>query len=793
MIIRKLKMVNFRGFRDKTIEFYDKSIVLLSAANGIGKTTTIDAIEWCLTGEIGRLKTAFNNRSTNESDRRQNTNGILKHRDASNTSKVQVLLWIMDGENEIVFCREQKKDELNPDASKVTIDGNEDAANAFVKQYVGRSFYNFHFCDVQKSFSVQSTKRGDLESLFSEFITNYDDQKQIAESIDIFADDVDRYIEDKKKQKVSQELITSQEVQLEKAQQEANQVQYPNTIFYVGENLEVINLDRDALLGQKAELENCGYIVAKNEIQKLISNASLKNQLAIIKEIMTLLTAKGDSIREAVAVGLFDSNNIITALELNYEKLNKLKLTRSTIFQDIETVITYDSGRLIKNDFENSKENIKEKEKRAKDLSLEIDLLANNNKILKLLSTLSVNKELIVDYRNNVLVEHGNVRCPICGSDFFATIDEKLILKEADEYIQQNGEFVRIKENEKTDLLKDIESLYECLIEKAKKIVEKEKDVFEAKINVIKKLNDEMKPYFDAVRKIQVTRKEISIDNINNENMENLQKSIERQILSSLEEKKAIELYQKILTVLGYNFTDETLQQLYEKVNNLILQSYDVTDFSYELFVSKLNSIDSIITNRSLADLHAKLEEERTKNQKLDDEIIELQKLKVDAVKRAQKIKDIVGNLSKDEYQKIGPTLSKFYNKLIRIGDNDGINIVHENDGISLIDDKGKNIVNTLSNGQINVFLLAYFFAGINVRNEREKMKIFFIDDLTACMDDVNMLAFIDLLKYQIASKETIEQLFFVTCDNRISKLLKYKMSGHGIELRELVEPDFQQ
>lgn len=793
MIIRKLKMVNFRGFRDKTIEFYDKSIVLLSAANGIGKTTTIDAIEWCLTGEIGRLKTAFNNRSTNESDRRQNTNGILKHRDASNTSKVQVLLWIMDGENEIVFCREQKKDELNPDASKVTIDGNEDAANAFVKQYVGRSFYNFHFCDVQKSFSVQSTKRGDLESLFSEFITNYDDQKQIAESIDIFADDVDRYIEDKKKQKVSQELITSQEVQLEKAQQEANQVQYPNTIFYVGENLEVINLDRDALLGQKAELENCGYIVAKNEIQKLISNASLKNQLAIIKEIMTLLTAKGDSIREAVAVGLFDSNNIITALELNYEKLNKLKLTRSTIFQDIETVITYDSGRLIKNDFENSKENIKEKEKRAKDLSLEIDLLANNNKILKLLSTLSVNKELIVDYRNNVLVEHGNVRCPICGSDFFATIDEKLILKEADEYIQQNGEFVRIKENEKTDLLKDIESLYECLIEKAKKIVEKEKDVFEAKINAIKKLNDEMKPYFDAVRKIQVTRKEISIDNINNENMENLQKSIERQILSSLEEKKAIELYQKILTVLGYNFTDETLQQLYEKVNNLILQSYDVTDFSYELFVSKLNSIDSIITNRSLADLHAKLEEERTKNQKLDDEIIELQKLKVDAVKRAQKIKDIVGNLSKDEYQKIGPTLSKFYNKLIRIGDNDGINIVHENDGISLIDDKGKNIVNTLSNGQINVFLLAYFFAGINVRNEREKMKIFFIDDLTACMDDVNMLAFIDLLKYQIASKETIEQLFFVTCDNRISKLLKYKMSGHGIELRELVEPDFQQ
>ena len=72
-------------------------------------------------------------------------------------------------------------------------------------------------------------------------------------------------------------------------------------------------------------------------------------------------------------------------------------------------------------------------------------------------------------------------------------------------------------------------------------------------------------------------------------------------------------------------------------------------------------------------------------------------------------------------------------------------------------------------------------------------MKIFFIDDLTACMDDVNMLAFIDLLKYQISSKETIDQLFFVTCDSRISRLLKYKMNGHGIELKELLEADFKQ
>ena len=104
-MIRKIRMVNFRGFRNKTMDFKDKSVILLSAANGIGKTTTVDAIEWCLTGDIGRLKTAFDTRSTNETDRKMNTEGILKNRDAGTKESVKVELWLFDGEKEIVLCR----------------------------------------------------------------------------------------------------------------------------------------------------------------------------------------------------------------------------------------------------------------------------------------------------------------------------------------------------------------------------------------------------------------------------------------------------------------------------------------------------------------------------------------------------------------------------------------------------------------------------------------------------------------------------------------------------------------
>lgn len=65
--------------------------------------------------------------------------------------------------------------------------------------------------------------------------------------------------------------------------------------------------------------------------------------------------------------------------------------------------------------------------------------------MLELLSELSVKKEIVIKYRNNEVVEKGMVRCPICGSDKFTTMDKELILKEADDYIRRNGKLVEEK------------------------------------------------------------------------------------------------------------------------------------------------------------------------------------------------------------------------------------------------------------------------------------------------------------------------------------------------------------
>ena len=468
-----------------------------------------------------------------------------------------------------------------------------------------------------------------------------------------------------------------------------------------------------------------------------------------------------------------------------------MSFLKDTIFRDGETLLTLEIDGFTKADFDVDKKTIEEKEKNVKDLSDEIELLSKNNRMLKLLSSLSANKQTVIEYRNDTFKENGSVRCPVCGSKTFSTMEESLILKEADEYIKQNGEVVKEKEANKTLLQTEIETLYQKIINRTKSVVSKVKETLEKEINNLKILKDETQPYFDAVKVLQQSGQEIKVEEITEEKVKELLVHVEKKLLRETEEQEVSDAYQQILMVLGYKFENETIQQTYEKVKNLITRSYEVTNFSYELFVSKLNSIDSILANQILCDLKKKLKEGNENNKNIDFEIKELQTLKNIATQRARDIRMLVEELSQDEYKKVGPALSKFYNKLARFNSSEGINIVQENGGISLVDDKDKNIVNILSNGQISVFMLAHFFAGINARNDCEKMKVYFIDDLTACMDDVNMLAFMDLLKYQMTSKATMEQLFFITCDERISKLLKYKLNGRGIELCELLEADF--
>ena len=109
-----------------------------------------------------------------------------------------------------------------------------------------------------------------------------------------------------------------------------------------------------------------------------------------------------------------------------------------------------------------------------------------------------------------------------------------------------------------------------------------------------------------------------------------------------------------------------------------------------------------------------------------------------------------------------------------------------------LTDDQNKPILNMLSDGQLSVFILSFFIGNVFRLKLYEQFQVYFIDDITSCMDNINMLAFLDFIKYQLSRADSaINQLFFSTCDNRVQDMLCYKMDHCDLDYKRISISEF--
>jgi exonuclease SbcC len=73
--------------------------------------------------------------------------------------------------------------------------------------------------------------------------------------------------------------------------------------------------------------------------------------------------------------------------------------------------------------------------------------------------------------------------------------------------------------------------------------------------------------------------------------------------------------------------------------------------------------------------------------------------------------------------------------------------------------------------------------------NKNDSIRCYFMDEPIQTMDDLNILSFIDLLRFQLGEKTDknifIDQVFIATCDNDLEKLILHKMKSFGIGICE--------
>ncbi|MGP4105490.1 hypothetical protein [Virgibacillus sp. L01] len=115
-------------------------------------------------------------------------------------------------------------------------------------------------------------------------------------------------------------------------------------------------------------------------------------------------------------------------------------------------------------------------------------------------------------------------------------------------------------------------------------------------------------------------------------------------------------------------------------------------------------------------------------------------------------------------YKAINP--HPFYKNLIISSEKSGTNFKDEEENIVLDQ--------IFSSAQLNVLALSVFL-GLGLNNSTSKLNHFFLDDPIQSMDDINVLAFIDVLRGVLDSKMN-KKMIVSTHDDNFAKLLSIKM-----------------
>ncbi len=797
--IRNVIIQNFRGFGDEiNFDFEDKSLVLFTAPNGKGKTSLLDAIEWCLTGSVQRLLSSYNDRnsSTKEQEMKTNQETILKNKEHLLEDTIVEMEIEFKG-NIYSIKRIQDKDTLDDAGNVIVLDENKNEDKYLLDCLLNSdNFYKYHVCDMQKTYRFLSNGREDMNNEFSDFLSNHMGAENVVANLKLYCDDIVERIKLEELKKVSSETLEGYRVALNKYENSPEIQIYSEEKLYLDENTDVKNMNVEQLNHQLRELYSCGFIRAASLLEQRVKSAKTEKLRQELKELEKEVSENYTYIKEAIKSHANDASVRNTA-EAEVAKRKGINLNARNLVGNSDELIKFRNDHFTKEYWEESNKKYEVLKKSITDLESEISTLQKGNKILDVLTAITAGKEGIILYRDELRKTVKKVYCPVCGSERFGIIDNDAMTQKAQNYQAEYKELLE-KKKKQQQLLKDQgRNIIDEQLKRGNLALTESMEAAQKKVDFLTQLYNKTKSYFASVKKLQnidkdtyAQEKMLSLKNIAeaiNENNKN--------ILSD-EEKKSIEMEMKnLFTLLNYAY-DEGIEisGILQEINTRIVISAESVHYDKDLLKKKISSIRSYINNIEFLNVSDKLKKAQAKNKVQEEKIKKLEELSKRAKDHRAKINGMLKDIKVNEYKQVGPYLYKIFRKLSRDIKISSFQLSGSGSKfLSLTEENGKSILNMFSDGQLSVFMLSYFLGNILRLKGSEVFPVYFIDDITGCMDDINMLAFLDLIKYQLSNVDGVfQQLFFATCDNRIRDLLCWKMDSCGIEYKQLGIKEFE-
>ncbi|WP_133051116.1 AAA family ATPase, partial [Ruminiclostridium hungatei] len=555
MIITRVIIENFRIYEYKEFEFGENQLILITGANGFGKTTLIDAIEWCLTGDIARIKKCYDERNSKqaEKNRPENKKGIIKNSNCTPNDKIKVTITLVVDNVKVTVYREQKEDSLYAD-TEIKFEGEiSDIIKDKIKNYAAHDkFYNYHICDTYKSYEFLNSKRQEVKEKFEDFIKPHNLADGLSKKLELMYEELKKDIE-------SKSLIDTEEhkKELDLLKNELKQLDYPQIRFYEEENLNIQKENIEEIKKQQEKIKKCGYNVVSSKIEHVISYYQAIEKAEEVNKLIEFADTMGNDLNITITKSYYDSKKLdeiknkikIVSDEKqkieSIKKINQIDTTvQSEVYAGISEYVSVQKAEFEKmeNEIKNRKNVINDKEK--------------GNEIIAALSNLVVGRESFLKYRNE-----GNSQCPLCGSKekFENIIKSDELAGEAQAYLDKSKSDLGIMKKEMQDLVTDVNKKFEALkkhivnhFEEKLKILEEQKTVFNNYYN-------KTKDFFDRLKNLN-----ISIDSKCIENLEIKKNELDKMRLEKDAVNSEIELIKNILTAnqLSYSLENISLELL---------------------------------------------------------------------------------------------------------------------------------------------------------------------------------------------------------------------------------------
>ncbi|PPK80661.1 exonuclease SbcC [Lacrimispora xylanisolvens] len=791
--LQNIKIANFRAF-GQPVSFYfgGKSLVLLTAPNGKGKTSLLDAVEWCFTGDIVRLHRSYAERNPGaEGTRKGNEEAILKNKYYL-SKPVRVELQLDINHQTYTIVRLQQEDTLNTCGSVKVNNKEGEEAELLLKGFIDKkNFYKYHVCDMQKTFHFLHTGRSGMSQEFADFTTDHSIAENVAANLDICCEDINNRI--KNVPQVSEETIRTYRDALEKHEKSPEILPYDNRLLYPAEQTVLRKMTTEELNEQLRALYRCGYARITTLLERKAAWEDAKYRKKELEVIRNEFVAHSSEIVEAVKLGVSDPV-ILRQVKDKLKRYNEITLDTDNLAGYSEEILNINNNLFTLQYWEESINQQKNLKIQKEMLTAEVEILKKGNEIIDALTTITTGKRGLVHYRSEKRKVEPNqpVLCPVCGSELFDTIEEAEITKLAQNYQSEQRELIEEKKLGISNLTEQLRLINTEQLTNAKRALQSEIDKIQEYVDKLERLNNVTNAYFGALEKLREIdsiayeqEKMLSYDGINEE-IEKIDVLIPAVECTSEIENEA----NRLLSLVFYsNMENLTGNTLLENIRFLATGVPDGVMYNEDLLRSKIASMRSHIQNFEYLDAVKKLKEAVEINLAATQKIEKLKELSTKVKERAEQIRTLLKKMNAEEYNQVGPYLYKIFRKLTRDMKVAGINLKggKGNGLLAVVDDQNKPILNMLSDGQLSVFMLSYFLGNALRLKAIDPFSIYFVDDITSCMDDINMLAFLDFIKYQLSSKNSaIDQLFFSTCDTRIQDMLRYKCDQCDIDYAEI-------